>query len=65
MLYLIQVETGYAILHTDEDAIEILDLFGTDTLPTGFTPQADPKEVFEILSKTNPGLIDFTVPRKL
>ena len=36
------------------DAIEIRELFGTDQIPTAFTPQAEPNAVLSTIARLNP-----------
>ena len=37
------------------DDPEVIDLFGTDTLPTPFTLVADPADVVAVVAEKNPG----------
>ena len=57
-LMVIKLEaTGYNVAHFEEDGSPdrlIVDLFGTNVLPTGFTTRADSDVVAAKLQKLNP-----------
>jgi len=45
------MRSGWMMRDTDP---EVKRLFGTDTLPTAFTPRADPAVVLSAIQKLNP-----------
>lgn len=54
-LVITRSDSGWAVRHEGEGASEIIDLFGTDTLPTPFTPNARADDVLAEVARLNPG----------
>ena len=48
--------TGWMAWHSGPLGKEVKELFGTDTIPTCFTAQADPLMVKEAIVRLNPGV---------
>lgn len=46
--------TGYVVNFGGRMAYEVTSLFGTNTIPTGFTAQADENEVLAAIKECNP-----------
>lgn len=57
VITLTKTATGYNARYSGECRAEIVELFGADTIPTGFTTKADPVMVRDALAKNNPGYI--------
>lgn len=54
MIELFRAPSGWMARHTGEDRALVVDLFGTDTLPTAFTAYADADVVVESITLLNP-----------
>lgn len=52
---LTKTATGWNATYTGPGASEILKIMGTATIPTAFTPHADPQRVVDRISALNPG----------
>lgn len=54
IITLTKVPTGFIATYQGEGAKEIVELFGVDSIPTGFTAQANPAEVLSKIQALNP-----------
>jgi len=54
---LILNHTGWLARFSGPHAADMQDLFGSDTIPTGFTVEAQPAHVLMQISALNPGAI--------
>lgn len=53
-IILIYTPRGWLAQHSGPHAFEVVDLFGTDTIPTAFTAQAPSEVVAAEIRKLNP-----------
>lgn len=56
-IFLTRTSDGYSARFVGKLRQEIVDLFGTDTIPTAFTAAADPDKVLAFVRKSYPECI--------
>lgn len=53
---LLKQPDGWMAIHCGPLGAEVMELFGTNTLPTAFTAQADELTVLQAIQHLNPGV---------
>lgn len=55
VIHISRNESGFIGTYSGPHRAEIIELFGQDSLPLGFTAQADKNKVLAVITKNNPG----------